>query len=181
MSFLFAFSAFASESDFRSFSFGTSLDSVVAIEGEPDRIVTPNQSKNLIGTHMLEYSERIIAGYSAQMQMEFLNKSLISGSYLFKIDCPIFENGEYDPNTYIPRFLDLKSKLISMYGKPDTLLHPSSPLSKDTKTLIWIWHNERRDVLLTFSFNKESGGELSICYVSPAAIKRAPHPSTEGL
>lgn len=198
-SLFFLTSIFAQEIKFRGLSFGSSPDEAVKLFGQPAQTLTPNNGAHMVGDLLYRYNNISVAGYMAQMELEFKQNKFIDGAYSLDIEQKHNSFGVSDPSKQIDAYTDLQKKLSKVYGKPDKEkdiestdgyssdfynmeLEKGSPYRSAWKK------NDGGAILLDLSYNdKNNNWAVAILYISPEEVINmkkqidAEQQNTEGL
>ena len=173
---------FSEDIHFRGFPFGSHLDDVIEKEGIPSKTWTIDEGKSL-GNNLIQYNNKNVAGYSAQVEMEFDFlidgidfTGLIVGTYSFTFDNKVLAYTAYDPTEYINCYVNLKKKLSNLYGDPIEAENELFEITTDISALLansisesapyaTIWDDKSGRVFLQLSYKE--GWNLLLMYMSP--------------
>jgi len=143
---------------FRGYEWGTSMSVVLEKEGD-----TPHKrdtTRSGVATHTIAYPVEDFsmqtAGHLCDMEMEFYNNALITGSYWFL-------RGRHGSESRIEIYRDLLNKLTTLYGKPS--------LSNNGNTAKW------GNIFLTYI----DTNLVSLYYVSVDFVLQSGSRNTTGL
>jgi len=151
-----AVAAFGQEFTFRGFPWGTTIEEIIAKEGEPDFINTYDNELKIV------YDSKEMAGVMAEMALTFIANSLVRAEYAFIL------NNDESPRP-INVFRSIEVNLKAFYGIPNSQNHyPFNTLFENTETWSFWWSIQRTSIVYSYFVTNDYFSHASVKYTSPA-------------